>query len=135
MITVLALMCAVLSGCGIAFGDAPAANDFFTTLEVTGDRTAGAPLTAAIAYETFYPAQVEILCELRRGSETLRVIGRGQAPAVTPERTPDDEGVPGNFSSDFTVDTPGSYKVECYTPKDDANYIVEEFSVGQARVE
>jgi len=135
MIAGLALMCAFLSGCGIAFGDAPAANDFFTTLEVTGDKTVGSPLTAAIAYETFYPAPVDILCELRRGSETLRAIGRGQAPAITPERTPDDDGVPGNFSADFTVDAPGTYKVECYTPQDDANYVVEEFSVGQAPAE
>ncbi len=135
MIAALALMCVLLSGCGIAFGDAPPNNDFFTSLEVTGERTAGAPLTAAIAYETFYPAPVDILCELRRGSETLRAIGRGQAPAIEPERTPDDDGVPGNFSADFTTDVPGSYKVECYTPADDANYIVEEFSVGQARGE
>ncbi len=130
MMVALALTCALLSGCGIAFGDAPDENDFFTKLEVTGDKTAGAPLTAAIAYETFYPTPVDILCELRQGSETLRAIGRGQSPAVTPERTPDDDGVPGNFSSDFTVDAPGTYKVECYTPLDPANYIVEKFSVG-----
>ena len=135
MIAALAMMCALLSGYGIAFGDAPKANDFFTTLEVTGDKRVGAPLTAAIAYETFYPTPIDIVCELRRGDETLWAIGRGQAPAVLPERTPDDDGVPGNFSADFEVDAPGEYKVECYTTQDDANYVVEEFSVGKPRDE
>jgi hypothetical protein len=51
------------------------------------------------------------------------------APAVTPARDPEDDGVVGNFSIEFTVDAPGSYKVECYTVLDDANFIIEEFDV------
>ena len=125
----LALLCALLAGCGIAFGDAPEGNDFFVSLRVTGNKTAGSPLTAAVAYETFYPSPVDIVCELRQGKTTLLQIGGAQAPAVT-GRTPDDGGVPGNFSIDFTVDTPGRYKVECYTSKEEANFIIEEFSVG-----
>jgi hypothetical protein len=117
------------AGCGIAFGDGPQGNDFFTSLRVTGEKRAGAPLTAAVSYETFYPAQIEILCELRQGSRTIREIGRGFAPAITPERGPDDEAVPGNFSMDFSVEIPGAYKVECYTVLDDANYIIEEFEI------
>jgi hypothetical protein len=127
-IAVLALACALLTGCGVAFSDPPQGNDFFVSLEITGERTAGSPLTAAVAYETFYPAQVEIACELRQGKETLRQIGRSQAPAI-PNGSPKRDGVPGNFSIDFTVEQPGSYKVECYTPADDANYIVEKFTI------
>jgi hypothetical protein len=118
-----------LAGCGIAFGDAPQGNDFFTSLRVSGEKRAGAPLTAAVSYETFYPVQIEILCELRQGSRTIREIGRGFAPAVTPERTPDDEAVPGNFSIDFNVATAGDYKVECYTVLEEANFIIEEFKI------
>ena len=123
-----ALLCALFAGCGIAFSDASEANDFFVSLRVTGEKRVGAPLTAAVAYETIYPDPAEIICELRRGSETIRAIGRAEAPAV-PGLTPDDDGVPGNFSFDFTVDAPGTYKVECYTAKEVANYIIEEFNV------
>lgn len=121
-------MCALLAGCGVAFGDGPEANDFFVKLDVSGEKTVGAPLTAAVAYETIYPDPVEIVCELRQGSETLRAIGRATAPGV-PGLTPDDDGVPGNFSFDFSVEESGSYKVECYTVKETANFIIEEFSV------
>jgi hypothetical protein len=130
-VAALALLCALSAGCGIAFGDGPQANDFFVTLNVSGDKTVGAPLTAAVAYETIYPEPVEIVCELRQGHTTIRAIGRGEAPAV-PNRTPDDDGVPGNFSFDFTVDKAGTYKIECYTSKDTANYIIEEFHVSGA---
>ncbi len=123
-----ALMCALLAGCGVAFGDATEGNDFFVSLRVSGEKTAGAPLTAAVAYETFYPEPIDIVCELRRGSESLRQIGGLQAPAV-PGLTPDDDGVPGNYSIDFSVDEAGTYKVECYTSKEEANFIIEEFTV------
>lgn len=129
VLVALALSSFMLAGCGIAFGDAPQGNDFFTSLRVSGDKRAGAPLTAAVAYETIYPAQIEIVCELRQGSRTIREIGRGFAPAIMPERHPDDEAVPGNFSIDFSAEAAGSYKIECYTVLDDANYIVEEFTV------
>ncbi len=128
----------LLAGCGIDFGNGPQGNDFFTSLRVSGAMRTGAPLTAAVSYETFYPEQLEIRCELRQGSKTLRDIGGGQTPAVTPERHPDDDAVPGNFSIDFTVDEPGDYKVECFTTKDattrdgeriPTNFIIEEFSV------
>jgi hypothetical protein len=125
----LALMCALLAGCGIAFGDAPEGNDFFVSIAVSGDRVAGIPLTAAVGYETIYPTQIEIVCELRRGSETLRQVGSFQTPAAAPNLTPEDDALAGNFSIDFTIDTPGDYKVECYTPAEEANFIIEEFTV------
>ena len=67
----LTAMSLLLAGCGIAFGDGPQGNDFFTSLRVSGEQRAGAPLTAAVSYETIYPAQIEILCELRQGSRTI----------------------------------------------------------------
>jgi hypothetical protein len=137
-VLVLTVAGLLLAACGIALSDTPQGNDFFTSLRVSGDKVVGAPLTAAVTYETIYPAQLEILCELRQGSTTLREIGRGFAPAVTPARDPEDEAVPGNFSIDFSVPTPGNYKVECYTTLDafqhegktiPQNFIIEEFSV------
>jgi hypothetical protein len=126
---ILALASLLFTSCGIAFSDGPKGNDFFTSLRVSGEKRAGAPLTAAVGYETIYPAQIEIVCELRQGSRTIREIGRGFAPAITPERDPDEDAVPGNFSIDFTVEVAGTYKIECYTVLDDANYIIEEFTV------
>jgi hypothetical protein len=89
----------------------------------------GVPLTAAVAYETFYPTQIEIVCELRQGSETLRQVGSFQTPAAAANLTPEDAAVVGNFSIDFTIDTPGAYKIECYTPAEEANFIIDEFTV------
>jgi hypothetical protein len=122
-------LCAVFAGCGVDFSDGPEGNDFFTSVRVSGEHRTGTPLTVAVAYETFYPAEVEILCELRQGNTTLRELGRSFAPAILPERGPDDDGVPGNFSIDFTIDEPGTFKVECYTPRDDANYVIKEFDI------
>jgi hypothetical protein len=124
----LALLCALFSGCGIAFSDGTEANDFFVKLDVSGNHTVGAPLTAAVAYETIYPEPIEIVCELRQGSETIRAIGRATVPGVQ-GRTPDGDGVPGNFSFDFSVEEAGSFKIECYTPREVSNYLIEEFSV------
>ena len=119
------------AACGVTFGGAPEGNDFFTSLDVTGDMTIAAPLTAALSYETFYPVPVDIICELRQGDDLVREIGRTQAPSVPEELSPDDEDerVPGNISFDFAVEEAGAFKVECYTPLDEANYIVEEFDV------
>ena len=122
-------MSALLAGCGIAFGGAPEGNDFFVSLRVTGDKTAGSPLTAAVAYETFYPDPIDVICELRQEKETLQQIGGFQAPGV-PGLTPEDDGVPGNYSIDFAVNEPGEYKVECFTPKDEGNFIIQAFEIG-----
>jgi hypothetical protein len=118
----------IFSGCGVAFGGGEAGNDFFLSLDVTGEHVVDAPLTAAISYATIYSQPVDIVCELRQGKKTLREIGRKQAPGV-PNLTPKDDGMPGNFSIDFSVDAAGSYKVECYTPADESNYIVEKFEI------
>jgi len=129
----LLLLCVALAGgaCGVSFGESSEGNEFFTGLDVTGHKVVGEPLTAAVAYETFYPMPVDITCDLYRGRERLREIGRTQAPAVPGDRSPEDEDerVPGNVSFDFAVEEAGKHEVECYTPLDDSNFIVESFGV------
>ena len=91
------------SACGVTFGRSEEGNDFFTSLDVSGEKIVGSPLTAALAYETFYPVPVDITCELRQGKDLVLEIGRAQAPAVPGDLSPDDEDerVPGNISFDW----------------------------------
>jgi hypothetical protein len=48
-----------------------------------------------------------------------------QLPGGSPKATP----FPGNVSFDFTVDAPGEYKAECYTPNDEDNVIIDVFTI------
>ena len=121
----------LLAGCGIAFGEAKKGNEFFDSLNVTGDMRVNEQLTAAVAMRQNYPVEVAVACELRRADEKVKDIGREVVPAFpngSPELTP----FPANFSFDFTVDQPGSYKVDCFTALDDDNYIREEIEIGPA---
>ena len=128
---VLTCLALLASACGVSLGSTDEGNDFFVSLHISGEERVGEPLTAALAYETFYPMPVDIVCELWRGKELVREIGRTQAPSVPGDLSPEDEDarVPGNIAFDFAVEAAGEFKVECYTPLDDANYILEEFSV------
>jgi hypothetical protein len=128
-LVLLVLLSCIIAGCGITFAGPDEGNDFFTALDVTGDKTAGSPMTAAVAFETFYPVPVDIVCELRQEKSLIGQIGVGQAPAIPGDLTPDDDRVPGNFSFNFTLDEPGDFKVECYTRDDEANFIIEEFTI------
>ena len=69
------------SACGVTFGRSEEGNDFFTSLDVSGEKVVGSPLTAALAYETFYPVPVDITCELRQGKDLVLEIGRA---AISP---------------------------------------------------
>lgn len=120
----------LLAGCGIRFSAAPQGNDFFDSLDVTGDKRVGETLTAAVALSQFYPVEVAVECELLEDSETLKPIGREVVPAMpngSPERTP----FPWNYSFDFTVDDPGEYYVDCFTPLDEDNFIREVIDIGE----
>jgi hypothetical protein len=120
----------LFTACGVKFSDPPAHNEFFQSLVVTGDTRVGTPLTAAVSYQTTYTVPVQVICELRQGTTTVSVIGRDEIPAYPgggPEATP----VPGNFSYDFVVDDPGSYKIQCYTARDEDNFIKRAFTVRQ----
>ena len=128
----ISYLCVLLSACGIAFGGAPEGNDFFVSFDVTGEKVAGRPLTAALTYETIYPFEVEIVCELREEKDLVREVARGRAAAVPEGLTPDDDRVAGDLVFDFVVDEPGDFHVECYTPLDEANFIIEGFEIEAA---
>jgi len=128
MLLVAALL---LSGCGVKFSDGDPGTEFFKSLKVSGTTTAGAPLTLAVTYAQNNPVAVAVKCELRQGKTLIKPIGEGTVALLEgggPKATP----VAGNYSFDFVVDRPGSYRAECYTPADENNYIIREFTVRAA---
>jgi hypothetical protein len=127
----LLALAVVSSACGIAFGSAPEGNEFFKSAKVIGDARAGLTLTGTVTYESNYPVEVQIACEMRQGKELVQSLATETIPALpggNPKATP----VPGTFSYDFAIATPGAYKFECYTVKDEDNYIIREFTVRPA---
>ena len=112
-------------------GDAKQGNEFFKSLTVTGELRAGSPLTAAVTYEQNNPIAVVIKCEIRQGKDLVKELGSESVPLLPgggPKATP----FPGNFSFDFTMEQPGTYKAECFTPADEDNYILKTFTIGSA---
>jgi hypothetical protein len=126
-------LCLLLAACGVRFSQASTSNEFFKEVVITGERRAGAPMTAAVRIEQRYPMEVLLRCELRRGSEQVMFFGQEAVPAY-PNGRPDVTPFPANFSYDFTVDQPGRYKFECFSPIDDDDYIIKEFDVGPGAV-
>lgn len=125
---------ALLAGCGVAFSPDDEGNEFFQSLEVSGDKRAGRLLTAAVSYEQYYPVEVRFACELRQEKTLIKPIAEvGVMPldGGSPDATP----FPGNFAFDFVVDEPGKYRVECLTPRDEDNYIIDEFTIASAPAE
>jgi hypothetical protein len=121
----------LLSGCGVKFRDADPGTEFFKSLKITGTTTAGAPLTLNLTYKQNNPVAVAVKCELRLGKTFIKAIGDGTVPLLAgggPRATP----VAGNYSFDFVVDQPGTYRAECFTPADENNYIIREFTVRPA---
>jgi hypothetical protein len=121
----------LLVGCGVRYRDPEPGTEFFSDIEVAGDMTVQAPLTVTVGFEQYYPAEVELVCELRQNNQTLRELGRQLVPPLEqgdPEATP----VTGHATFDFTVDVPGDYDVECLTPKDEDNYISTDITVAAA---
>lgn len=121
----------IVAGCGIRFSDAPQGNDFFDSLDVTGDKRAGQTLTAAVALSQFYPVEVAVECELLDDSATLKPIGREVVPPL-PDGSPDETPFAWNYSFDFTVDETGEYYVDCFTPLDEDNFIREVINISEA---
>lgn len=120
---------AMLTGCGIEFSSAKVTDDFFTDLDVTGDLQAGVLISLNVQYQQKYPSTIFMQCELRQGKELVKAIGTAQAPAH-PAGSPDADPFPGNFIFDFVVDEPGRYRVECLTPDDEDNYIIDRITIG-----
>jgi hypothetical protein len=118
----------LLVACGVDFTSPESGSEFFKSISIDGELRAGASLTVIANYEQYYPADVDVTCELRRDKSLLKTLGASTVPALA-GGTPDSTPVPGHVAFDFTVDAPGSYRVECLTPKDEDNYISEEISV------
>ena len=122
---------AIFAACGVRYSDPPLGNEFFTSLVVTGDMRARQPLTGLLSFKQRYPTEVLVRCELRQGKDFIRTIGDYTAPAH-PSGGAKATPFPGSYSYDFTIDTPGAYKFECFTPADEDNYIIKEITIGRA---
>jgi hypothetical protein len=121
----------ILAGCGVDFSSGEPGTEFFKSLKVTGTPMAGAQMTMLLAYAQNYPVDVTVKCEVRQGKDLVKEVGSQIVPQLAgggPKATP----VTGTYSFDFTVDRPGAYKAECYTPADENNYIIREFSIRPA---
>ena len=119
------------SACGVDFGGEKEGNEFFKSAKVSGDFRAGMPLTGVVAYESGYPVDVQIKCEIRQAKTLVQALDAHVVPALAnggSKATP----VPGSFSYDFTVAVPGAYKFECFTAVDEDNYIIRDFTVRAA---
>ena len=121
-----------LAGCGVKFGSAPEGTEFFKSLMVTGDLTAGAPLTAAVSYEQNNPVSVIVKCEIRQGKNLVTELG-GETVPLRPAGNREATPFPGNYSFDFSLDQPGTYKAECFTPADEDNFILRTFTIRPGR--
>jgi hypothetical protein len=124
-------VCALFAGCGVSFREGEEGTEFFKSLTVTGDRTAGAVMTASVTYEQANPRPVAIHCELLQGNEPVQNLGSETVP-IKPLGGPKATPFPGNFSMDFIVAEPGTYKVSCFTPLDEDNFINRAFTIGPA---
>jgi hypothetical protein len=116
------------AACGVDFSEDEPGTEFWQTITISGELRAGAPLQVTASYEQFYPADLEVQCEVRQEATLIKAIGAETIPALaagTPESTP----VAGHVTYDFTIDEPGAYTVECLTPKDEDNFINDEVEV------
>jgi hypothetical protein len=128
MLAALLLATLVLGGCGVDFSNGESGTEFFKSLKVTGTPTAGARLTLVFGYAQNNPVDVAVKCELRQGKTLVKEIATqtvAQLAGGGPKATP----VAGTYAFDFIVDQPGAYKAECFTPADENNFIIHEFTV------
>ena len=124
----LLLSCALVAGCGVRFRDPEPGNEFFKSATVSGDLRVGATLTGAVTVAQTYSIVVPITCELRQGKTLIKTIGSEQIAAL-PGGTPKSTPVAASYSYPFTVEQAGAYKFECFTTKDEDNFVIREFTV------
>jgi hypothetical protein len=128
----MVLTSALAAACGVQFASPVVDDDFFTGIRVSGVEQTGAPMTVVFLYQTNYPNVVEVVCELLDSDqEVVKEIGRTTVPAF-PNGNPDVTPMAGVSAFDFTVDAPGTFRVECYTPADEDNFVRDEIDVTQA---
>ena len=127
-VLMLALSCVVLAGCGVRFRDPQPGNEFFKSATVSGDLRVGATLAGSVTIAQRYNVEVPITCELRQGKALVKPIGSEKIAAL-PNGTPKSTPAAAHYTYEFTVERAGAYKFECFTPSDQDNYIIREFSV------
>jgi hypothetical protein len=125
---VLIAMSLMLGGCGVRFRDPEPGTEFFTAIEITGEKVVGAPLTVLVEYEQYYPVDVQFHCELRREKEIIKQIGE-RSVAPLDDGGPDKTPIASAYAFDFTVDEPGTFIVECLTELDEDNFIGDEIEI------
>ena len=125
----VAMVCvaALAMACGVRFKP-KIGTEYFTSLTVEGEHRVGAPMSIVLAYDHNYPVDVQIQCEIRQGKNVVKPLGETTAAAI-PNGGAKATPVAGEFRADFTVDAPGDYKAECFTPADEDNYIIKNFTV------
>ncbi len=128
LLLLLLLSCALVAACGVRFRDPEPGNEFFKSARVSGDLRVGATLTGAVTIAQTYSVVVPITCELRQGKELVKAIGSEQIAAL-PNGTPKSTPVAVHYSYEFTVEQAGAYKFECFTTKDEDNFVIREFTV------
>lgn len=124
----LLAVAAIAGACGVSFSAAPQGNDFFKSLDVTGSPNAGAPLTARLSVKQTYRTDIDVRCELRQEKNLVKPLHEDRA-APNPDGSPKATAVPEHFTFDFSVDRPGAYVVECFTPADEDNFIDEPLQI------
>jgi hypothetical protein len=127
-ILLLVLSCLLLAGCGVRFTDPEPSTEFFKSITVSGDKTVGATLMGSVTIAQTYAIDVPITCELRQGKTLVKAVGNDSVKAL-PNGTPKSTPVAANYTYNFIVDTAGAYKFECYTPSDQDNFVIREFTV------
>ncbi len=118
----------MIAGCGVRYSDPEPGTEFFASITVSGELRVGETLTVIVGYTQTYALEVESVCELRQNKTTVKEIGRAVIPLL-PEGNPEATPTVGELRYEFTVDTPGAYKVECLTPKDVDNFIDKKITV------
>jgi hypothetical protein len=125
------LLAVLLAGCGVSFGGEEEGNEFFTSVDILGEARVGSPMTALVHIDQAYNVQVDVRCELYRGSSQVRQFAQDSVPPH-PEGGPTATPFPAEFAYDFIPADPGRYSFECFTAVDDDNFIRDYFDVGPA---
>ena len=95
---------ALLIACGVTLGSTTPTSEFFRSLTITGDFSAGSQLTLEVQYAQSYPVAVDVVCDLLEpGRPTptpspapTSARGSARAATATPVRIPKPSTTPAN---------------------------------------
>lgn len=131
-------------GCGVSFGETFNGTELFKSLEVRGERVAGAELTLELVVTQTYPVPVRIACYYEDGRRLTddqkkvvfeeRAILAGEAVLEPAEGSrPDGKAPRRMLTFSFTVARPGKYFIACITPASPDNGIGMPFTIVEGR--